>query len=72
MFYNGVELKEGEYIFPGIQVVDDFIDDPHELIDIANSTPDGWMPSAVGGDDHIDTDARRSNSFHFQIGRAHV
>lgn len=67
LYVNDVELQEGEYVFPGIKVIDNVIEKPQELIDIANSIPDGWMPSAVGGDSNIDTDARRSNSFNFPI-----
>ncbi len=67
LYVNDVELKEGEYIAPAIKVIDDAIDNPQQLIDIANSIPDGWMPSAVGGDANIDTDARRSNSFNFPV-----
>lgn len=67
LYVNDVELKEGEYVFPGIKVIDNAVDDPQQLIDIANSIPDGWMPSAIGGDANIDTDARRSNSFNFPI-----
>lgn len=67
MYVNDVELKEGEYVLPGVKIIDDAIDNPAELIDIANAIPDGWMPSAVGGDNNIDSDIRRSNSFPFPV-----
>jgi len=67
MYVNDVELQEGEYVFPGIKIIDNAIEDPQQLIDIANGIPDGWMPSAVGGEANIDTDARRSNTFLFPI-----
>jgi hypothetical protein len=67
VYVNDVELSEGEYVCPGIKVIDNAIDNSQQLIDIANGIPDAWMPSAVGGDANIDTDARRSNSFNFPI-----
>lgn len=67
MFVNDVELQEGEYIFPGIKVIDNAIDNSQELIDIANANPDGWSQSAVGGFADIDTDVRRSNSFSIPV-----
>lgn len=67
MYINDVEIKEGEYVAPGIKVIEKLIEDPQQLIDIANATPDGWMPSAIGGEASIDTDARRSNSFNFPV-----
>lgn len=67
LYVNDVEIQEGEYIFPGIKVIDDVLDNSQELIDIANSIPDNWMPSAVGGEANVDTDARRSHSFPFPI-----
>lgn len=67
LYVNDVEIQEGEYIFPGIKVIDDVLDNPQELIDIANSIPDNWMPSAVGGYANVDTDSRRSHSFPFPV-----
>lgn len=67
MYVNDVELQDGEYLTPGIKVIDNAIDNCMELIDIANSSPDGWMPSAVGGPDNVDTEVRRSNSFNFPV-----
>jgi hypothetical protein len=67
LYVNDVEIAEGEDIFPGIRVIDNVIDNPQELIDIANSIPDNWMPSALGGDGSVDTDSRRSNSFPFPV-----
>jgi len=67
LYVNDVELKQGEYVFPGVKIIDGVIDNPELLIDIANSIPDGWMPSAVGGEANVDTNARRSNSFNFPI-----
>lgn len=67
MYVNDVELQEGEYVFPGIKIIDNAIEDPQQLIDIANSIPDAWMPSAVGGEANVDADVRRSNTFLFPI-----
>jgi hypothetical protein len=67
LYVNDVEIKEGEDIFPGIRVIDDVIDNSQELIDIANSIPDGWMPSSVGGHANIDIESRKSNSFPFPV-----
>lgn len=67
MYVNDVELQEGEYVFPGIKIIDNAIDDPQELIDIANSIPDAWAPSPIGGEPQVDEDVRKSNSFPFPI-----
>lgn len=67
MYINDVEIKEGKYVAPGIKVIENLIEDSQQLIDIANGTPDGWMPSAIGGEASIDADARRSNSFNFPV-----
>lgn len=67
MYVNDVELQEGEYVLPGVKIIDNAIENPTELIDVANSIPDAWMPSAVGGHNDIDTDVRRSNSFPFPV-----
>jgi len=66
MYVNDVELQEGEYIFPGIKVIENAIDNPTELIDIANSVPEGWSRSTLG-DHEINLEARRSNSFPFPV-----
>lgn len=63
MYVNDVELQEGEYVLPGIKIIDNAIDEPEVLIEIANGTPDLWQPSAVGGGAEVDQDIRRSNSF---------
>lgn len=63
MHVNDVELQDGEYIFPGIKIIDNAIDNCQELIDIANSIPDAWSQSAVGGDPEVDEGVRKSNSF---------
>lgn len=67
MYVNDVELQEGEYVLPGIKIIDNAIDGPSELIDIANSIPDAWSPSLIGGHYDVDEDVRRSNSFPFPI-----
>lgn len=67
MYVNDIELQEGEYILPGVKIIDNAIDNPSGLIDIANSIPDAWMPSAVGGQNEVDADVRRSNSFPFPV-----
>ena len=67
MYVNDVELKDGEYILPGIKVIDNAIDNPSELIDIANANPDGWAPSALGVQGEVDSNLRRSNSFPFPV-----
>lgn len=67
MYVNDVELQEGEYVYPGIKIIDNAIDNPDELIDIANSIPDAWSPSSVGGHYEVDIDVRKSNSFPFPI-----
>ena len=67
MYVNDVELQEGQYVLPGIKIIDNAIDNSLELIDIANAAPDAWNPSPVGGPNNVDTDARRSNSFQFPI-----
>jgi 2OG-Fe(II) oxygenase superfamily len=67
MYVNDVELQEGEYILPGIKIIDNAISNTSELIDIANAIPDAWMPSGVGGHSEIDADVRRSNSFPFPV-----
>jgi hypothetical protein len=67
MYVNDVELQEGEYILPGIKVIDNAIDNSERLIEIANSVPDAWAPSTVGGPENIDRDVRRSNSFPFGV-----
>lgn len=63
MYVNDVELEEGEYVFPGVKVIDNAISNPQELIDIANSIPEGWEQSAIGGNPEINQEVRRSNSF---------
>lgn len=67
MYVNDVELQEGEYVLPGVKIIDNAIDNSIELIDIANAVPDAWMPSAVGGHNDVDVDIRRSNSFPFPV-----
>jgi hypothetical protein len=67
MYVNDVELQEGEYVLPGVKIIDNAIDNPTALIDIANAVPDAWMPSGVGGHSEIDADVRRSNSFPFPV-----
>jgi hypothetical protein len=67
MYVNDVELQEGEYVLPGIKIIDDAIEDPQGLIDIANSVPDAWTPSGVGESGDVNADIRRSNSFPFPV-----
>lgn len=67
MYVNDVELSEGEYVFPAIKVIDNAIDNPQGLIDIANSIPDAWGASAVGAEGVIDDEYRRSNYFPFPV-----
>jgi hypothetical protein len=67
MYVNGVELHDGEYILPGIKIIDNAIDNSQELIDIANSLPEAWQRSGVGSEGHVESDVRRSNSFPFPV-----
>lgn len=67
MYVNDVELEEGVYVLPGVKVIDNAIDEPEKLIEFANSVPEGWQPSAVGGFNNVNSDIRRSNSFQFPV-----
>lgn len=67
MYINDIELQEGEYVLPAVKVIDNAIDNPDRLIEIANSIPDGWEPSPVGSERNIDQDVRRSHSFPFNV-----
>lgn len=63
MNLNGIELKQGDYVFPGVKVIENVIDYSKELIEIANSIPDNWSTSALGGERSSDTSVRRSSTF---------
>lgn len=67
MYLNNIELKEGTYVIPGVKVIDGVIDNSDELIEIANSIPDAWSASTVGGHYEIDQEVRKSNSFPFNV-----
>lgn len=67
MYINDVELQEGEYVLPGIKVIDNAIDNAANLIDIANSVPEAWHLSTVMGEGQVHSDVRRSNSFPFNV-----
>jgi len=63
MYVNDVELSEGQYILPGVKIIDNAIDNPQELIDIANSSPDNWHAAGVGHEGEIDSEVRKANTF---------
>ena len=67
MFVNNIELQDGEYVLPGVKIIDNAIDNSESLIEIANAIPDAWGLSTVGSEHGIDKDVRRSNSFPLNV-----